>query len=96
MDFEDAHGGPEKLEALFNKCLLALPTVPLWSFYLSYIRKAHSPPAVGPDRVSAGRSTILEAYEFALQNVGMDKDSGTLWMDYLSFIKSGDVGPLHL
>lgn len=32
---------------------------------------------------------IYDSFSFALKNVGMDKDSGTLWQDYINFIKTG-------
>ncbi|KAJ6166611.1 RNA-processing protein HAT helix [Penicillium chermesinum] len=35
------------------------------------------------------RQTISSAYEMALKYVGMDKDSGNMWNDYLEFIRSG-------
>jgi hypothetical protein len=32
---------------------------------------------------------ISDSFTFALNNVGMDKDSGRLWQDYIDFVKSG-------
>lgn len=37
------------------------------------------------------RDTIRKAYEFALSHVGQDKDSGEIWMEYIAFLKSGEV-----
>jgi len=31
------------------------------------------------------------AYEFTLSHVGQDKDSSEIWIDYIQFIKSGEV-----
>ena len=31
------------------------------------------------------------AYEFTLNHVGQDKDSSEIWIDYIQFIKSGEV-----
>ena len=43
---------------------------------------------VYPRRVNAGvapatRDTIRKAYEFALKHIGQDKDSGSIWRDYI-------------
>ena len=32
---------------------------------------------------------ISDCFNFAINNVGKDKDSGKLWQDYVEFIKSG-------
>ena len=39
----------------------------------------------------ATRDVVRKSYEFALQHVGQDKDSGQIWSDYIQFIKSGEV-----
>lgn len=37
------------------------------------------------------RSTIRKAYEFALQHIGQDKDSGEVWKDYIDFLKATET-----
>lgn len=32
---------------------------------------------------------IFESFNFALDIVGMDKDSGQIWQEYINFIKTG-------
>lgn len=32
---------------------------------------------------------ISDSFNFALNNVGKDKDSGRLWQEYIDFVKSG-------
>lgn len=32
---------------------------------------------------------ISDSFNFALDNVGMDKDSGQIWQEYINFIKTG-------
>lgn len=34
---------------------------------------------------------MRKAYEFALNYVGQDKDSGEIWTDYIEFLRSGEV-----
>ena len=88
---EQRRGATQELEALFGRCLLKVPSIPLWSFYLSYIRHKNSVPQIPPEELSQAKSTIIQAYEFALQNVGLDRDSGSIWLDYIQFIRSGTV-----
>src|ERR1700719_767884 len=35
------------------------------------------------------RQIVTQAYEFVLQNIGFDKDSGQIWQDFIQFIRSG-------
>ena len=37
------------------------------------------------------REAVSRAYEFALNRIGQDKDSGEIWYDYIQFIKAGEV-----
>ena len=39
--------------------------------------------------VAKNYKIIYDSFSFALKNVGMDKDSGSLWQDYINFIKTG-------
>jgi cleavage stimulation factor subunit 3 len=58
-------------------------SVELWKYYLNYIRRINT----GPD----AQKIITQAYEFVLQHVGLDAESGPIWGDYLFFLKSGQV-----
>jgi len=57
--------------------------VDLWKYYLGYIRKRFS-----GDSSAESTQVVLKAFEAVMQNVGIDKDSGPLWSDYISFLKS--------
>ncbi|THH17582.1 hypothetical protein EW146_g3251 [Bondarzewia mesenterica] len=37
------------------------------------------------------RDIVRKAYEFALNHVGQDKDSGDIWMEYIQFLRSGET-----
>ncbi len=76
-----------RVEQIFSKCLLSVPSIDLWKYYLDYIRRMNNLSTGGPH----ARSVISQAYEFVLQHVGIDLKSATLWQDYLAFIKSGPV-----
>ncbi|KAF9898213.1 mRNA 3'-end-processing protein rna14, partial [Lobosporangium transversale] len=58
-------------------------SVDLWKYYLNYIRRINT----GPE----SRDIITKAYDFVLQHVGLDRDSGPIWADYIFFLKSGLV-----
>ncbi|OJD13844.1 hypothetical protein AJ78_05740 [Emergomyces pasteurianus Ep9510] len=75
-----------RLEQIFNKSLLSIPNVQLWSVYLDYVRRRNN---LTTDSTGQARGIISSAYDFALQNVGVDKDSAPIWVDYIQFIRSG-------
>lgn len=75
-----------RLEQIFNRTLLTLPNVGLWGVYLDYVRRRNP---LSTDTSGQARRTISSAYDLALQYVGMDKDSGNIWNDYVEFIRSG-------
>ncbi|KAK2754062.1 Cleavage stimulation factor subunit 3 [Arachnomyces sp. PD_36] len=75
-----------RLEQIFNKTLLSIPSVQLWSVYLDYVRRRNN---LTTDTTGQARRIISSAYDFALQNIGMDKDSSSIWTDYVQFIRSG-------
>ncbi|KAF9997162.1 mRNA 3'-end-processing protein rna14 [Entomortierella chlamydospora] len=72
-----------EVEAIFQRCLRSVLSVDLWKYYLNYIRRINS----GPE----SRDIITKSYDFVLQHVGLDRDSGPIWSDYLFFLKSGQV-----
>ncbi|KAG9027591.1 mRNA 3'-end-processing protein rna14 [Tulasnella sp. JGI-2019a] len=73
----------QRAEALFARFLKPSPSVELWKFYLTYVRRIN--PNVTEQKV---RDTVRQAYEFALSHVGHDTDSGQIWKDYLDFLKN--------
>lgn len=75
-----------ELEKIFQHSLLQTPYIQLWSLYLDHVRRHNN---TTTDTSGKARQTIHQAYELALQNVGVDRDSGKLWQDYIQFIKSG-------
>ncbi|KAI9031293.1 hypothetical protein DFJ74DRAFT_655243 [Hyaloraphidium curvatum] len=85
-DFEIARGDVQRIESIFARCLRSVLDVDLWNCYLSYVRKRYN-----NDKDATHRSTVQKAFEFVLQNVGLDKDSGPLWGDYIAFLKTGET-----
>ncbi|KAL9103325.1 MAG: hypothetical protein Q9163_001631 [Psora crenata] len=73
------------LDNVLGKSLMQVPYLPLWSLYLDHVRRHNN---LTTDTSDATRQTINSAYELALKQVGLDKDSGRMWQDYILFIKS--------
>lgn len=73
-------------EHLFGRCLMLVPNVKLWTVYLNYIRRRND---LTNDTTGQARRTIAQSYEFVIDNIGVDRDSGIIWQDYIQFIKSG-------
>src|ERR1700753_2193992 len=74
------------MENLFGRSLLEVLDVSLWSLYINYIRRRNS---MQTGDTARSYSIINDAFSFALKTIGMDKDSGHLWQDYVSFLKTG-------
>ncbi|KAI0030401.1 Suf-domain-containing protein [Vararia minispora EC-137] len=70
-------------ESLFKRFLLTSPAVELWKFYLSYVRRVNTD--------SDKRDIVRKAYDFALNHIGQDKDSGEIWMNYIQFLRTGET-----
>lgn len=72
-------------ETIFGKSLMSVLNIQLWSVYLNYIRRRND---LTNDVSGTARATISQAYDFVLATIGMDKDSGRIWMEYIQFVKS--------
>ena len=79
------------VDRILNRTLLSLPNLRLWSTYLDHVRRLND---ITRDTTGNARQTITQAYEVALKNIGIDKDSGYLWQEYIQFLKTrpGNVG----
>lgn len=73
-------------EQIFSKSLLSVANVGLWKVYLNYVRRRND---LTNDFSGSARATITQAYDFVLANIGMDRDAGAIWQDYIQFIRSG-------
>lgn len=60
--------------------------VRLWIVYFNYIRWCND---FINDMSGNVRRIIIQLYEFVIDNIGVDRDLGDIWMDYIQFIKSG-------
>lgn len=64
---------------------MGTPNVELWTKYLDYVRRRNDL----SDSTGNARQTVAQAYEFVISNIGLDKDSGKIWADYIQFLKFG-------
>ncbi|KAG4436132.1 hypothetical protein IFR05_008375 [Cadophora sp. M221] len=78
-------------ENIFGRSLLTVANVQLWLVYLNYIRRRND---LTNDATGTARATISQSYDFVLANIGIDKDSGRLWQEYIQFIRGapGQIG----
>ncbi|KAK8041407.1 mRNA 3'-end-processing protein RNA14 [Apiospora phragmitis] len=72
-------------EQIFQRTLMTIPSVQLWTAYLRCIRRRNDL----HDGTGQARQIVNQSYEFVLDNIGHDRDSGKMWHDYIQFIKSG-------
>ena len=58
----------------------------MWSTYLNYVRRRND---LTNDASGASRNTIAQAYDFVLATIGMDREAGRIWQEYIQFIRQG-------
>lgn len=55
--------------------------IDLWKTYLHYIKETKG-------SLASYREKMAQAYDFALDKIGMDIMSYQIWVDYIRFLKS--------
>ncbi|KAJ6463707.1 Suf-domain-containing protein [Mycena vitilis] len=81
--FVDRLASYEEAEELLNKFLRASPSADLWKYYLDYVRRVNAGPKA--------HKAVCNAYTFALNHIGQDRDSGSIWADYIQFLTTADT-----
>ncbi|XP_071113458.1 cleavage stimulation factor subunit 3-like [Haliotis cracherodii] len=71
----------ERVEKLFQRCLIKVLNIDLWKLYLNYIKETKG-------SLPSYREKMAQAYDFALEKIGMDIMSYQIWTDYIAFLKS--------
>ena len=89
MELENDNFGAA--ENIFSSHLMNIPNVEFWSTYLNYIRRMND---LTNDPTGNARTVVNQAYDFVLSNVGIDRESGRIWQDYIQFLKNvpGQLG----
>lgn len=70
----------DRVEKLFQKCLLTVLDMELWTTYLSYIRMVKR-------GAKDERKSITEAYQFVLKHMGHHITAKSVWAQYIKFLK---------
>lgn len=71
----------ERVEKLFQRCLIKILNIDLWKLYLTYVKETKA-------GLSTHKEKLAQAYDFALEKIGMDLHSFSIWQDYITFLKS--------
>ncbi|KAL4083506.1 hypothetical protein QTP88_028822 [Uroleucon formosanum] len=71
----------EKVEKLFQRCLLKVLNIDLWKLYLAYVKETKA-------LLPTYKGKMAQAYDFALENIGIDIHSYNIWQDYITFLSS--------
>ncbi|XP_017774407.1 PREDICTED: protein suppressor of forked [Nicrophorus vespilloides] len=74
----------EKVEKLFQRCLMKILNIELWKLYLTYVKETKA-------SLPTYKEKMAQAYDFALDKIGMDIHSYVIWNDYVNFLKSVDA-----
>lgn len=88
VNFELNRADFQRVVDLFAKCLPITSDVDLCRTYVLYVRRVN-------DVITGGekaRSTVVLAFDFAVNKCGIDIDSSDLWNDYLDFFKTWTPG----
>ncbi|KAJ3416192.1 hexokinase A [Chytridiales sp. JEL 0842] len=91
IDFELKWKASERIDDIFNRCLRSVMSIDIWKCYLNYIRRKHTDKAMSAEEKVEAKAVISSAFELVLSNVGFDKDSGSIWSEYLHFVKTSEV-----
>ncbi|KAH8286718.1 hypothetical protein KR018_003035, partial [Drosophila ironensis] len=70
----------ERVEKLFQRCLVKILNIDLWKLYLAYVKDTKS-------GLSTHKEKMAQAYDFALEKIGMDMHSFSIWQDYIYFLR---------
>ena len=65
---------------LFQRCLIRVLNIDLWRTYLLYVRETKA-------SLQNYQEKMAQAYDFALDKMGLDIQSHTIWSDYIKFLK---------
>lgn len=87
IDLELAHGDFQKVEKLFSRSLTTVYSVELWQSYLEYVLRMNNI-QTGGDKA---RTTIYQTFDFVLDNIGFDRESGPIWARYVEFVRSKET-----
>nr|CAG4649981.1 EOG090X026K [Sida crystallina] len=71
----------DRVEKLFQRCLIKVLNIELWKLYVNYVKETKS-------ALPNYREKIAQCYDFTLDKVGMDIQSYSIWNDYINFLRN--------
>ncbi|CAG9794407.1 unnamed protein product [Diatraea saccharalis] len=74
----------EKVEKLFQRCLMKILNIELWRLYLNYVKETKC-------MLPTYKEKMAQAYDFALEKIGLDIHAYPIWNDYVTFLKGVDA-----
>eukprot|EP01119_Soliformovum_irregulare_P000563 TRINITY_DN10397_c0_g1_i2.p1 TRINITY_DN10397_c0_g1~~TRINITY_DN10397_c0_g1_i2.p1 ORF type:complete len:685 (-),score=185.73 TRINITY_DN10397_c0_g1_i2:48-1850(-) len=80
VDHEINYRNYERVDKLFQRCLMSVPNMDLWRSYLLYIQTTR-------EKAPNGREQVGNAFEFALEHMSLDISCSPIWNDYLQWLK---------
>ncbi|KAI9336838.1 hypothetical protein DFJ73DRAFT_18216 [Zopfochytrium polystomum] len=95
IEFEQRQKALDRVEQIFTRCLRKVNSLEMWRYYLNYIRRTHSPATAPAEKRAEARQIITQAFELVLANVGLDKEAGSLWAEYLAFLKASETTSMY-
>lgn len=73
-----------EIEKTFSETLTRVLNIDLWKCYLKYIQLINP---ITPDSTDLPRQTVIKAYQFAVDTIGIDPINGSeIWNDYLNYL----------
>ncbi|KAJ4347650.1 mRNA 3'-end-processing protein rna14 [Ascochyta clinopodiicola] len=85
INFETELDELARVEQLFGRAVPKGAYVPVFSCYIDFVRRRFN---LTNDATGKSRETIIMAYEFVLDQVGIDINAGKLWIDYIELQKT--------
>ncbi|OTB02019.1 hypothetical protein M426DRAFT_25034 [Hypoxylon sp. CI-4A] len=85
LNLELSFDNTAEAESIFTRTLRTIPDIRMWTSYLNYIRRRNDL----NETSGKARQTVNQCYEFVLNNIGHDREAGSIWQDYIQFIKTG-------
>ncbi|GFR46914.1 hypothetical protein Agub_g8561 [Astrephomene gubernaculifera] len=74
-------GNLSGLKAVFQRCIMQVPSLELWALYMKFIRRSNK--AKGAE----GAVEVRNALDFTLEVVGQDINSGPFWQDAIQHLQ---------
>ncbi|XP_065317530.1 cleavage stimulation factor subunit 3-like isoform X4 [Gordionus sp. m RMFG-2023] len=74
----------ENVEKLFQRSLVKILNIDLWICYLNYVKQAKA-------NQPGFKEKLAQAYEFALEKIGLDYRSYPIWSGQIDFLKTIDA-----